>query len=111
MMRWRIKMTGLYLTILMIAVVFLNFTVRPQVMTLNGYMCMWIITFMYSAVNYLVNGSYWIPGITLVGTYIICLWELEGTVTFLTIMAVSYTHLDVYKRQHLKYLAYLIDIS
>ncbi len=87
MMRWRIKMTGLYLTILMIAVVFLNFTVRPQVMTLNGYMCMWIITFMYSAVNYLVNGSYWIPGITLVGTYIICLCgELEGTVTFLTIM-------------------------
>ena len=86
MMRWRIKMTSFYLTILLIAVLFLNCFVRPMVMTINGYFCIWLLVIIYAALNYLLTESTWIPLVVLVGTYIICLWELEGTVTFLTIM-------------------------
>ena len=87
MMRGRIKMTSFYLAVLIIAVLFLNCFVRPMVMTINGYFCIWLLVIIYAAFNYLLTESIWIPLVALVGTYIICFCgELEGTVTFLTIM-------------------------
>lgn len=90
MMRWRLKLTSFYLAILMITVLFLNCFVRPIVMTINGYMCIWLLAIVYAALNYLLTESIWIPLVALVGTYIICFCgNLEGVITFLTIMVSS----------------------